>query len=109
MGGIRWGLVNIIPTVRGVGYFGGQVLSSWRLAAVSIGGGQPLTNGFLLDGIANDKMVDSGPMTFLTVDTTAEFKVEMNGMSAEYGRTTGGVISMISKGGTNQLHGSVFE
>src|SRR6266853_2560958 len=103
------GLANLIPTVKGIGYFGGQVLSSWRLAAVSIGGGQPLTNGFLVDGIANDKMVDSGPMTFLTVDSTEEFKVQTNGMSAEFGRTSGGVISMISKGGSNQIHGSLFE
>lgn len=103
------GLANLIPTVRGIGYFGGQVLSSWRLAAVSIGGGQPLSNGFLVDGIANDKMVDSGPMTFLTVDQTEEFKVQTNGMSAEFGRTSGGVISMISKSGTNNFHGSLFE
>lgn len=103
------GLANLIPTVRGVGYFGGQVLSSWRLAAVSIGGGQPLSNSFLVDGIASDKMVDSGPMTFLTVDTTQEFKVQLNAMSAEFGRTSGGVISMISKSGSNEWHGSLFE
>jgi outer membrane receptor protein involved in Fe transport len=103
------GLANLIPTVKGIGYFGGQVLSSWRLAAVGIGGGQPLSNGYLVDGIANDKMVDSGPMTFLTVDSTEEFKVQTNGMSAEFGRTSGGVISMISKSGTNQIHGSLFE
>jgi outer membrane receptor protein involved in Fe transport len=103
------GLANLIPTVKGIGYFGGQVLSSWRLAAVSIGGGQPLTNGYLVDGIANDKMVDSGPMTFLTVDSTQEFKVQTNGMSAEFGRTSGGVISMITKSGTNGYHGSLFE
>jgi outer membrane receptor protein involved in Fe transport len=103
------GLANLIPTVKGIGYFGGQVLSSWRLAAVGIGGGQPLSNGFLVDGIANDKMVDSGPMTFLTVDSTEEFKVQTNGMSAEFGRTSGGVISMISKTGSNQFHGSLFE
>src|SRR5579864_7462593 len=103
------GLANLIPTVKGIGYFGGQVLSSWRLAAVSIGGGQPLTNGFLVDGIANDKMVDSGAMTYLTVDSTQEFKVQTNGMSAEFGRTSGGVISTISKSGTNGYHGSLFE
>jgi outer membrane receptor protein involved in Fe transport len=103
------GLANLIPTVKGIGYFGGQVLSSWRLAAVSIGGGQPLTNGYLVDGIANDKMTDSGPMTFLTVDATEEVKVQTNGMSAEFGRTSGGVISMITKSGTNQYHGSLFE
>jgi len=102
-------LANLVPTVRGVGYFGGQTLSSWRMAAVSIGGGQPLSNGFLIDGIANDKMVDSGPMTFLTVDDTEEFKIQTNAMSAEFGRTSGGVISMISKSGTNDLHGSLFE
>ena len=103
------GLANLIPTVRGIGYFGGQVLSSWRLAAVSIGGGQPLTNGYLLDGIANDKMTDSGTMTYPTVDSTEEFKVQTNGMSAEFGRTTGGVISLITKGGTNEYHGSLFD
>src|SRR5262249_10574247 len=103
------GLANLIPTVKGIGYFGGQVLSSWRLAAVSIGGGQPLTNGYLVDGVANDKMTDSGPMTFLTVDATEEFKVQTNGMSAEFGRTSGGVISMISKSGTNEFHGSLFD
>src|SRR5215469_9960125 len=103
------GLANLIPTVRGIGYFGGQVLSSWRLAAVSIGGGQPLTNGYLIDGIANDKMTDSGTMTYPTVDSTEEFKVQTNGMSAEFGRTSGGVISLITKGGTNEYHGSLFE
>ena len=48
-------------------------------------------------------MMDSGPMTFLTVDSTEEFKVQTNGMSAEFGRTSGGVISMITKSGTNDI------
>lgn len=91
------GLANLIPTVKGIGYFGGQVLSSWRLAAVTIGGGEPLTNGYLVNGVANDKIVDSGPMIFLTVDATEELKVQTNGMSAEFGRTGGGVISMITR------------
>jgi len=80
------------------------VLSKLRLAAVGIGGGQPLSNG--IPGgrpSPTTKIVDSGPMTFLTVDSTEEFKVQTNGMSAEFGRTSGGVISMISKGGTNQI------
>ncbi|MFN7921732.1 MAG: carboxypeptidase regulatory-like domain-containing protein [Bryobacteraceae bacterium] len=104
------GLANLIPTVRGVGYFGGQVLSTWRTAAVNISGGQPLLNSFLIDGVANDKIGDAaGAMTYLTVDATQEFKVLTNSMSAEYGRTGGGVISVISRSGTNQYHGSLFE
>lgn len=104
------GLANLIPTVRGIGYFGGQVLTSWRVGAVTIGGGQPLTSAFLMDGVANDKMGDAaGPSTFLTTDSTQEFKVITNSASAEYGRTSGGVISVVSKSGSNNLHGSAFE
>ncbi|MCU1329651.1 MAG: Cna B-type protein, partial [Bryobacterales bacterium] len=104
------GLANLIPTVKGIGYFGGQVLTSWRVGAVTIGGGQPMTSAFLMDGVANDKMGDAaGPSTFLTTDSTQEFKVITNSASAEYGRTTGGVISVVSKSGSNNLHGSAFE
>ncbi len=104
------GLANLIPSVKGVGYFGNQILTSWRVGSINIGGGQALTNAFLLDGVANDKMGDaSGSNTFLTTDSTGEFKIITNAMSAEYGRTTGGVISVISKSGQNEYHGSAFE
>src|SRR6266478_2984763 len=96
------GLANLIPTVKGVGYFGNQILTSWRVGSINIGGGQALTSAFLLDGVANDKMGDaSGANTFLTTDSTGESKIITNSMSAEYGRTTGGVISVVSKSGTN--------
>jgi hypothetical protein len=52
------GLVNTIPTVRGIGYFGGAVVSTWRMGQVTIGGGSPMGNGFLIDGISNEKMTD---------------------------------------------------
>ncbi len=103
------GLANLIPTVRGIGFFGGQVLSSWRLAAVSIGGGPPLANGFLVDGIASEKLTIAGTQTFLSIDATQEFKVLTNAMSAEFGRTAGGIISLVSKSGTNTFHGNLFE
>jgi hypothetical protein len=103
------GLANLIPTVRGIGYFGGQVLSSWRLAAISIGGGPPLANGFLVDGIASEKLTIAGTQTFLSIDSTQEFKVLTNAMSAEFGRTAGGIISIVSKSGTNEFHGNLFE
>ena len=103
------GLANLIPTVRGIGFFGGQVLSSWRLAAISIGGGPPLANGFLVDGIASEKLSIAGTQTFLSIDATQEFKVLTNAMSAEFGRTAGGIISLVSKSGTNQFHGNLFE
>src|SRR5215831_8023858 len=104
------GLANLVPTVKGMGFFGQQVLTSWRIGAVNIGGGQPLTSAFLLDGVPNDKMGDAaGANTYLTTDSTEEFKVITNSMSAEFGRTGGGVISVISKAGSNSFHGSLFE
>src|SRR5262245_26981623 len=104
------GLANLIPGVKGIGWFGGQVVSTWRMAAISIGGCAPTTNDFLIDGMANTKLGDaSGPMNFLAEDNTQEFRVETNAMSAEFGRTGGGVMRIVSKGGTNKYHGSLFE
>jgi hypothetical protein len=104
------GLANLVPTVKGMGFFGQQVLTSWRIGAVNVGGGQPLTSAFLLDGVPNDKMGDAaGANTYLTTDSTEEFKVITNSMSAEFGRTGGGVISIISKAGSNSFHGTLFD
>jgi hypothetical protein len=80
------------------------------MAAISIGGGAPTTNDFMIDGIANTKLGDGGgPMNFLAADNTQEFKVETNAMSAEFGRTGGGVMSIVSRGGGNQFHGTLIE
>ncbi|MGH9340829.1 MAG: TonB-dependent receptor domain-containing protein [Acidobacteriota bacterium] len=102
-------LANLIPTVRGIGFFGGPVLSTWRLAAVSIGGGDPLASSALLDGIANDKLGNQGAMVVPTVEGTREFRVITNAMSAEFGRTAGGILSVVTKSGGNEFHGSLFE
>lgn len=103
------GLANLVPTVRGVGYFGGQVLSSWRMAAVSIGGGSALHNDFMVDGIATTKVGSSGAQVYPTIESTQEFKILTNAMSAEFGRTAGGVVSVITRSGTNEFHGNLFE
>ncbi|MPZ20273.1 MAG: hypothetical protein GEV06_20505 [Luteitalea sp.] len=103
------GLANLLPTVRGIGFFGGPVLSTWRLAGVTIGGGDPLSSSTLVDGMAMDKMQDGGALVLPTVEGTREFKVVTNAMSAEFGRTAGGIMSIITKAGTNDFHGNLFE
>lgn len=45
----------------------------------------------------------------ITLEAVKEFQVIASGANAEYGRTGGGVVNVITKSGTNQLHGSVFE
>lgn len=71
-------------------------------------------NNFLLDGVDNNsKIVDqqnSSPVVVQpSVDAVQEFKVETNNYSAEYGYSAGAVVNATIKGGTNQLHGGLFE
>jgi len=44
-----------------------------------------------------------------TMESVAEFKVITGGMSAEYGRSSGGIVEVVTRGGTNELHGQGFE
>jgi hypothetical protein len=80
---------------------------------ISVTGSRPLTNSFLLDG--TDIMDPRGAIPggaaggSLGVDTVREFRVLTNGYDAEYGRSSGGVFTAITRSGTNQLHGSAFE
>lgn len=103
------GLANLVPTVRGISDFGQQVTGTF-FQLVNIGGAPALSNAYLMDGVPNDAIGDRGtPMTYLPIDATEEFKVLTSSFSAEYGRTAGGVVSIISKGGTNEFHGNLFE
>jgi hypothetical protein len=79
---------------------------------LSIGGNRYTSNSFLLDGAdINDASGTTGSAagTVAGVETVREFRVITNAFDAEYGRHTGGVISAVTKSGTNQFHGSVFE
>ena len=52
---------------------------------------------------------EASPGALLGVETIREFQVITNAYGAEYGRFTGGVISAVTKSGTNEFHGSLFE
>ncbi len=79
---------------------------------ITIGGARTSQNSVLLDGtdVRNElAAAGSASGSSLGVETVREFQVITGVFSAEYGRFTGGVINAISKSGTNELHGSVFE
>jgi hypothetical protein len=81
-------------------------------AKISVSGGRPSANSFLLDGnYVNDTLNNTpGGATglFLGVETLREFTVLTNTYSAEYGQSMGGIINAVTKSGTNQVHGSAF-
>jgi hypothetical protein len=76
-------------------------------------GSRPSQNSFVLDGSDINDATNTTPGSvaggMLGVDTLQEFRVLTNAYSAAYGRSAGGVVSAITKSGTNQWHGSVFE
>src|SRR6202030_2640962 len=80
---------------------------------LTISGGRPQQNNYLLDGVNINDYANAGPGSVLGgnlgTDAVAEFSVLTTNYSAEYGRTSGGVISAITKSGTNQFHGSAYE
>ena len=62
----------------------------------------------LIDGVSN-LYIASQVAYVPPVEGTAEFRVQTTSYDAQYGWTTGGVINMVTKGGSNQFHGSAFE
>ena len=75
----------------------------------SIAGGRNDNVSYLLDGGANNVVRSSGLNFNPNPDSIAEFRVLMNNYTAEYGRSGGGIVSVVTKSGTNNLHGSLFE
>src|ERR1700680_2676721 len=80
---------------------------------LSVSGGRPQQNNYLLDGISINDYTNQAPGSVLGgnlgVDAVSEFSVLTSNQGAEYGRTSGGVISAITRTGTNGLHGSAYE
>ena len=75
----------------------------------SIAGGRTDSVTFLLDGALNNDLLNNAVVYNPNPDTIAEFHILESNYSAEYGRNGGGVISVVTKSGTNQWHGSAFE
>lgn len=98
----------LVPGVRAVGLFGDLPVSAFDGSRASIGGGSPSGNNYMVDGIAAENFTSGGLQTPLSVDATEEFRIIVRNPSAEYGRTGGGVINLISKSGTNEFHGSAY-
>ena len=90
---------------------GSRVSSSYGFSA---NGARALQNNFLLDGVDNnanlgDVLNETAYVIQPSVDAIAEFKVQTNSYSAEFGRGNGAILNAVIKSGTNQLHGDVYE
>lgn len=78
-------------------------------AGYSIGGGRTDSVTFLLDGGNNNNLLSNSYVANPNPDAIEEFRVLESNYSAEYGRNAGGIVSVVTKSGTNSLHGTVYD
>jgi hypothetical protein len=77
---------------------------------MSVNGNQSNSNLWTVDGVNNmDVGSNRTLLVFPSIDAIQEFRVERNSFSAEFGQAQGAVVNLITKGGSNDFHGSLFE
>jgi hypothetical protein len=75
---------------------------------ISIGSQRNFSNSFIVDGLSSNDDAAGLTGTFYGLDVVREFQVVTSGGQAEFGRALGGYVSMVTKSGTNDLHGSAY-
>ncbi len=99
--GVTWAATSTASVDRGMG------------TQVSVAGARPNQISFQLDGTDINTQGNGAPGSaaggLLGVETVREFQVLVNNYSAEYGRSSGGIVTAVTRSGTNDLHGSAFE
>lgn len=90
-------LVTLAPGTRGT-----------ESTAVRIGGNAYYANAWKVDGMDNDQESVAGAQSRITQDAVGEVQIQTNQFSAEFGRALGGAINVVTRSGTNELHGRAF-
>ncbi len=94
---------GVLPPVEG------SELSSRGSFAMHANGGREEFNNFLLDGVDNNDPNINRYNLQPPVDAIQEFKIATNAYSAEYGRSAGGQVNVVTRSGSNDLHGFAYE
>src|SRR5205823_6558086 len=102
--------LQLQPGVMSTTGSGNQIVyGSDKAGSVSVNGGRGRANNFSVNGgDANDQFVNL-PTVQPSPDSIAEFRVLTNTFDAEYGRNSGSVVNVITKSGTNDWHGNMYE
>src|SRR5271170_2733710 len=100
-------LLQLQPGVTGVG--GSDLFyGSDQAGAVSVNGGRGRSNNFSVNGGDGNDLFVNAPGIEPSPDAIDEFRVITNTFDAEYGRNSGAVINVVTKSGTNDIHGSIY-
>jgi hypothetical protein len=104
-----YALALLVPGVRPSIGVNNVPVDQISTVSFALNGQRAANNEFLLDGAPNSAPAQNQPVINATPDLVQEFKVETNNFSAEYGRAAGGVFNVITRSGTNQFHGNLYE
>src|SRR5437667_9409105 len=108
-------LLALVPGVQGDRFTEqGGGTSFGRTGGINVHGARALHNNFLLDGVDNNSISENvqeltTQVSRPSVDAIQEFKVVTSPYSAEYGRSPGAAISVSTKSGTNDIHGTAYD
>ncbi len=104
---------SVGPTGSGFGFdseFGGFPDPTHIVGSgISVNGSQGGANAWYLDGSLNAALGPESVVVNPSPDAVAEFNLVNNGLAAEWSRTSGAVVNVVLKSGTNKLHGSLYE
>ncbi|MBI4908526.1 MAG: carboxypeptidase regulatory-like domain-containing protein [Acidobacteria bacterium] len=102
-------ILNLALNVAGVSQLSSGQSGFASGINMAVNGMRVRSNNFMIDGQdTNDPSVTGATQGINNTDVVAEFRVITNQFAAEYGRAAGSVINIITKSGTNNLHGSLF-
>jgi hypothetical protein len=97
---------GVAPLTAGVATAGGSLRQG---QAYAVNGMRPEQNMYLVDGAQNMNRVDGGFALRLPVEAIAEFRILTQSAPPEFGGTGGATTSVVTRSGSNQLHGSLYE
>jgi hypothetical protein len=98
---------NLLTLVAGVS--SGGAATGINPSQLSMNGSRTLNSEFTVDGVSVVSGSTGGVQRVPSTEAVREFRVLTSGYTAEYGRTSGGFVSIITDSGTNTLHGSLYE
>jgi hypothetical protein len=96
-------------TVQDVGASALSPSGDLNPGTISINGQREFANSFVLNGSDVEEDVNMGAAIVPNLDSIAEFRILTSNFDAEYGEFSGGQINVVTKSGTNEFHGDVFE
>ena len=107
--GLAPGVQTNIRALGDVASTGTNAAPLFVFSDMSINGGRFRTNDFMLDGVTIMLPENNNYAISPTPDGTQEFKVQTNAYGPEFGRSGGGVVNVLTRGGGNAFHGTIYE